>query len=53
MAKAFSKLKSFLKSMKPKSRQEREHEWLAQSSDLVDLERRQKILTNSNLKGWV
>lgn len=40
-----------------------EEEWLAQSTDLVDLERRQKMLTrgtapfqvqaNSNLKGWV
>ena len=40
-----------------------EEKWLAQSTDLVDLERRQRMLqrgqapwhlhTNGNLKGWV
>lgn len=40
-----------------------EETWLAQSTDLVDLERRQRMLqrgqapwhlqTNNNLKGWV
>ena len=40
-----------------------EEKWLAQSTDLVDLERRQRMLqrgqapwhlqTNNNLKGWV
>lgn len=27
--------------------------YLEKATDLVDLERRQKILTNKNLKGWV
>ncbi len=51
--KAIKILKKVLKAMKPMSRSEREHEWLAKSTDLVDLERRQKVLTNHNLKGWV
>ena len=43
--------------IRPKSEREREEQYLAQSVDLVDLERRQKVLqnkhTNPNLSGWV
>lgn len=46
-------LKKLWNKIKPKTQQQIEHDWLAQSSDLVDLERRQKLLTNRNLKGWV
>ena len=31
----------------------RETEYLSKATDLVDLERRQRKLMNSNLKGWV
>ncbi len=31
----------------------REEQWLSQSSDLVELERRIKKLENQNLRGWV
>ncbi len=51
--KAIKILQKIFKAMKPMSRSEREHDWLAKSTDLVDLERRQKALTNQNLKGWV
>ena len=51
--KAIKILQKIFKAMKPMSQSEREHEWLAKSTDLVDLERRQKVLTNKNLKGWV
>ena len=30
-----------------------EHDFLAKSVDLADLERRQRHLMNSNFKGWV
>lgn len=33
-----------LKKLKPQTRQEKEYAWLAKSTDLVDLERRQKEL---------
>ena len=39
--------------IRPKTEREMVEEWLANSTDLVDLERRQKILLNPNLKGWV
>jgi len=39
--------------IRPKTEKEMVEEWLAKSTDLVDLERRQKILLNPNLKGWV
>jgi hypothetical protein len=40
-------LKSIWNNIRFKTQQEREHEWLAQSKDLVDLERRQRILQNN------
>jgi len=30
-----------------------EQKYLEKATDLVDLERRQKVITNKNLKGWV
>lgn len=43
--------------IRPKSEREREEQYLAESVDLVDLERRQQILarkhTNPNLHNWV
>ena len=41
MIKLLSKIWS---SIKPKTRAEREYEWLSNSKDLVDLERRQRQL---------
>lgn len=49
-------LKKVLSLIKPKTQQQRIEEYLSQSTDLVDLERRQRQLTygiNPNLKGWV
>ena len=46
-------IKSILKFFKPRSIKELEEEWLAESHDLVELERRQKQLINPNLKGWI
>jgi len=48
-------IKKIFKKIKPKTQQEIEYEYLSQSKDLVDLERRQRLLMreNSNLKGWV
>lgn len=46
-------LKRIWNFIKPKSQSQVEHEWLAQSHDLAELERRQKHLINKNLKGWV
>ena len=37
----------------PRSIKELEHDWLAESENLVELERRQKQLINPNLKGWI
>lgn len=34
-------------------RRKQEYDYLAASKDLADLERRQRQLINSNLKGWV
>lgn len=39
--------------IKPLSRTQREEAYLAQSTDLIDLERRIKKLENNNLSGWV
>ena len=36
-----------------KIRRKQEYDYLAASKDLADLERRQRQLMNSNLKGWV
>ena len=46
-------LSRFWNWIRPKSRSEMIDEWLASSSDLVELERRQKALINPNLNGWV
>ena len=50
-------LKRLFNKLKPKTEQERITEYLAKSTDLVDLERRQKKLIygnmNPNLRGWV
>jgi len=35
-------LKKIWDKIRPMTREEREHEWLSKSSDLVELERRQK-----------
>lgn len=48
-----SLLKRIWKVIRPRTQAQIEHDWLAESHDLVDLERRQKVLTNKNLKGWV
>lgn len=45
-------IKSLFESAETK-RRKAEYEYLSQSTDLVDLERRQRQLMNSNLKGWV
>ena len=39
--------------IKPLSRKQQEEAYLAQSTDLTDLERRIKKLENNNLSGWV
>jgi hypothetical protein len=53
-------LKKLWDKVRPMTREEREHEWLSKSADLVELERRQRKLNhidmgnvNANLKGWV
>ena len=46
-------LKRIWKVLKPRTQAQAEHDWLSQSHDLAELERRQRILTNKNLKGWV
>lgn len=43
-----NKLKSFFKSFKPKSYQERMHDFLGQSVDRFDLERREKEWFDKN-----
>jgi len=40
-------------SIRPLSRKQREEAYLAQATDLTDLERRIKRLENTNLSGWV
>lgn len=48
-----------LKKLKPRTIEQIEYDYLASSHDLVDLERRQRVLqrrettVNHNLKGWV
>ncbi len=48
-----------LKKLKPRTTEQIEYDYLASSHDLVDLERRQRVLqrrettVNHNLKGWV
>ena len=44
---------SELERRKEKARYELEEEYLSQSVDMVDFERRMKNLENRNLKGWV
>lgn len=49
-------VKKVLSLIKPKTQQQRIEEYLSKSTDLIDLERRQRQLTygiNPNLKGWV
>lgn len=50
-------LLNFYNMIRPKTRIELEEEYLSKSVDMVDLERRMKILerppTNPNLSGWV
>ena len=45
--------KLILNFFRPRSIKELEEEWLAESPNLVELERRQKQLINPNLKGWI
>jgi len=48
-----------LKKLKPRTIEQIEYDYLASTHDLVDLERRQRVLqrrettVNHNLKGWV
>ena len=55
-------IKAIFNFFRPRSIKELEHDWLAESHDLVELERRQKLLWNGqrtvmsinpNLRGWV
>lgn len=49
-------VKAIFKYFRPKSEREMIEDYLSRSTDLVDLERRQRQLTygiNPNLKGWV
>ena len=46
-------LKIIIDFFRPRSIKEIQEEWLAESHDLVELERRQKQLIKPNLKGWV
>jgi len=46
-------LKAVANFFRPRSIKEMEHDWLAESDNLVELERRQKQLINPNLKGWI
>ena len=48
-------LKAIVNFFRPRSIKELEHQWLGESHDLVELERRQKQLltVNPNLKGWI
>lgn len=50
-------MKAFFKDLwwllKPQTEQERRDEWLGQSKDLAELERRQQHILNPNLKGWI
>lgn len=55
-------IKAFFNFFRPRSIKELEYDWLAESQDLVELERRQKLLwnghktmvsVNPNLRGWV
>tara|TARA_B100000214_G_scaffold374908_1_gene359186 strand:- start:2253 stop:2402 length:150 start_codon:yes stop_codon:yes gene_type:complete len=46
-------VKLILDFFRPRSIKEIEEEWLAESPNLVELERRQKQLINPNLKGWI
>ena len=46
-------LKAIVNFFRPRSIKEMEHDWLAESDNLVELERRQKQLINPNLKGWI
>tara|TARA_B100000963_G_scaffold346033_1_gene350794 strand:- start:624 stop:776 length:153 start_codon:yes stop_codon:yes gene_type:complete len=46
-------LKKLWKLTKPRTQEQIEYDYLANSQDLADLERRQKVLMNKNLKGWV
>ena len=43
-------LKAIFNFFRPRSIKELEHDWLAESENLVELERRQKQLINPNLK---
>mgnify|MGYP003115650401 CR=1 FL=1 len=52
----FKTLSGIWNAVRPKTEAERIEEYLSKSTDLVDLERRQKQLkwsTNPNLRGWV
>jgi len=39
--------------IRPRTQAQIEYDYLANSHDLQDLERRQRVLMNKNLKGWV
>lgn len=52
----FKALSGVWNAVRPKTQKDRIEEYLSQSTDLVDLERRQKQLqwtSNPNLKGWI
>jgi len=46
-------LKAVYKAIRPKTRRELEEDYLSESKDLTDLERRIKKLENNNLTGWI
>lgn len=50
-------MKNFLSKVwnkiRPKTERELQDEYLSQSADLADLERRIKYLENHNLRGWL
>lgn len=48
-----NKIKTIFNAIRPKTRRDFEHEYLAQAKDLTDLERRIKHLENPNLRHWV
>ena len=46
-------VKLILDFFRPRSIKEIEEEWLAESPNLGEIERRQKQLIKPNLKGWI
>jgi|TARA_B100001094_G_scaffold253149_1_gene251426 hypothetical protein len=46
-------IKKVWNAIRPRTQAQQEYDYLANSHDLQDLERRQRVLMNKNLKGWV